>query len=61
MCFGLLLTAAFTVTAVPLLLLAFYGIHGGMPWNYSLVAISERNPGLDGFLYRGPAAAEKNE
>jgi hypothetical protein len=37
----------------PLLLFAAYGVHGGMPWDYSLVQISEANPGLNGFLYQG--------
>jgi hypothetical protein len=37
--------------AIPALFLAFYGVRGGMPWDFSLVYVSESTPGLAGFLY----------
>jgi hypothetical protein len=41
------------IVGVPMLLLAAYGIGGGMPWDFSLVALSEEYRGLAGFTAYG--------
>ena len=46
--------AVLAVIAIPAIFLAFYGVHGGMPWDYSLTYVSELTPGLEGFLYGDP-------
>jgi hypothetical protein len=46
--------------AIPTIFFAFYGVHGGMPWDYSLTYVSESTPGLAGFLYGDPLRVYTN-
>jgi hypothetical protein len=46
-------TTLILLIGVPAIFFAAYGVHGGMPWDYSLVVLSEDNPGWAGFLYPG--------
>lgn len=41
------------IFGIPAVLFTFYGIFGGMPWDYSLTYLSESQPGWQGFLYHG--------
>jgi hypothetical protein len=50
---GLRRATVLSLIAIPAIFLGFYGVHGGMPWDYSLTYVSESNPGLAGFLYGG--------
>ena len=50
---GVKLSGVAAVSVIPGIFLVFYGVHGGMPWDFSLTYLSEINPGLEGFFYRG--------
>src|ERR1700752_5191579 len=47
------LVAVFCAASGPVFLFVAFGLHAGMPWDYSLVYISDSTHGLAAFLYDG--------
>jgi hypothetical protein len=45
--------ACTSIWLIPFCYFVFFGQINGMPWDYSLVYVSESNPGLSGILYSG--------